>query len=159
MSTDPIHKFVEAMGLMFQHDGAPRIAGHILGYLLIEGEPRTLQQLTERLSISKASASTNCRLLEGRGLLRRVSPVGSRQDAWQAVSEPNRQMLNTLAQRFRRNAETIAEISSTFPSDRADARERVNHFADFYRLSADFIEEWRDRVSDPGRQVSEAAKK
>ena len=62
--TTPMDTFIEQMGLIAQEDGAPRIAGQILGYLLIEGEPRTLSQMAEALKISKASASTNARLLE-----------------------------------------------------------------------------------------------
>lgn len=146
MTRDPIDTFIEQMGQMLQAEGAPRIAGHVLGYLLIEGEPRTLSQMTEALKISKASASTNARLLETRGLLRRLSPMGSRQDSYEVVADPNRQMLRTLATRFRANAETISAISATFPKEHCDAVQRVNDFAAFYRQSASFLDEWFNRT-------------
>ena len=146
MAETPAEQFIETMGLMAQSDGAPRIAGQILGYLVVAGEPRTLQQMAEDLSISKASASTNARLLESRGLLRRVSHLGARQDGWETVQDPNRQMLTTLAAKFRRNAEDIRAISATFPDDPPGARERVEGFAEFYRQSADFLTDWLARV-------------
>ena len=151
--------FIEQMGLMAQADGQPRIAGQMLGYLLIEGEARSLNQMTEALQISKASASTNARLLEQRGLLRRLAPMGSRQDLYEAVSQPHRQMLQTMSERFLANARTITEISDTFPRDRCDAIARVNAFADFYRESAIFFSKWYQHTSeDAGQQTGFDAK-
>lgn len=146
MTDSAAQRLIEAMGLMSQEDGHPRIAGQVLGYLLVEGEPRTLTQLSKALSISKASASTNTRLLESKGMLRRVSHVGSRQDAWALVDHPDGQMIGTIAARFRRNAETMRDLAVEFPDTQGGARERVNGFADFYRVSADFMDEWRERL-------------
>ena len=36
--TTPMDDFIEQMGLMMQAEGQPRIAGQILGYLIVEGE-------------------------------------------------------------------------------------------------------------------------
>ncbi|WP_175581629.1 GbsR/MarR family transcriptional regulator [Pseudooceanicola sp. HF7] len=155
MSDVAIEKFIETMGSLAQSEGGTRIAGQILGYLVVEGEPRTLTQMTEALSISKASASTNARLLENRGQLRRVSQLGSRQDAWEAVSNPNRDVLATVATRFRKSGEAIGEAAAAFPPDRAEARSRVVHLADFYFNSAEFIEEWISNL--PDRQEENAS--
>lgn len=148
--TSPIDRFIEQMGLMAQGDGAPRIAGQILGYLLVEGEPRTLKQMSEALKISKASASTNARLLELKGSVRRVSPVGQRGDAYQALDMPNTATLTALAGRFRANADTIGAIAAEFPASHAEARSRITRFATFNRKTADFIEEWIVRMAPCG---------
>lgn len=145
--TTPMDKFIEQMGLMAQSDGAPRIAGQILGYLLVEGEPRTLTQMSEALKISKASASTNARLLELKGSVRRVSPVGQRGDAYQALDTPNIATLAGLAHRFRDNADTIGSIAAEFPCSHAQAQDRIRRFAAFNRKTADFIEEWIARLN------------
>jgi DNA-binding transcriptional regulator GbsR (MarR family) len=145
--TTPSEQFIEQMGLIAQTDGTPRIAGHILGYLIVEGEPRTLTQMTDALKISKASASTNARLLELRGAVRRVSPMGQRQDAYVAQDEPGLQTLQGMAQRFQANAETIDTIAETFPERDASACERVRKIAEFYRNSAAFLEEWFTRMA------------
>ncbi len=155
--TTPRDQFIAQMGLMMQAEGQPRIAGQILGYLIVEGEPRTLGQMTEALKISKASASTNARMLANRGSVRRVSPVGARQDAYQAEVNPMRQMLQAMAGRFRANGERIDEIVAAFPDDDPGARARVAGFAHTYRASADFFDEWAVRVSDGpcGAQATE----
>ncbi|WP_199671966.1 GbsR/MarR family transcriptional regulator [Pseudooceanicola sediminis] len=148
MSENPINRFIETMGMLSQGDGGTRISGQILAYLLTEGEPRTLQQMTTALRISKASASTNARMLELHGLVHRVSHLGSRQDAWETVPDPHYQLLTRLIDRFRRNYLVIEDIAASFPSDRADARERVENFNKFYSQSADFFEEWLSHLSD-----------
>ncbi len=148
--TTPRDQFIEQMGLMMQAEGQPRIAGQILGYLIVEGEARTLNQMTEALKISKASASTNARMLADRGTVQRVSPVGTRQDAYKAEFDAMPQMLRAMARRFRANGERIDQIVADFPDDDTGARDRVAGFARTYRDSADFFEEWAARVSRTG---------
>jgi len=143
---DAKHRFIEHLGLMTQSEGAPRIAGQILGYLIVEGAPRTLQQMTEALSISKGSASTNARLLEFKGSVRRVSRMGQRQDAYEAVHDPGIQTLTGMAQRFRSHADAVSAMAAEFSEEDSDARERVERFSHFYRQSADFIDEWVARA-------------
>ncbi|PJE28759.1 DNA-binding transcriptional regulator GbsR, MarR family [Pseudooceanicola antarcticus] len=156
MSESPIEDFIQTMGLMWSADGGPRIAGQIMGYLLLEGEPRTLAQMCDALQISKGSASTNARLLEAKGLARRVHPVGSRQDAFLAVPHPGPSMLKTVALRLRRQADEISRISAQFPEDEGAAQQRVVDFAEFYRKSADFMDEWTARIeSDRGDDPKE----
>lgn len=145
--TEARDQFIEAMGLILQAEGGPRIAGQILGYLIVEGDPRTLQQMTEALRISKGSASTNARLLEAKGMLRRVSVIGQRQDAYEAVEDPGLSTLSSMADRFRANASAIEAIAAQFPQDAAAARARVERFARFHRDSAAFFEQWMTQMS------------
>ncbi|MGI3165437.1 GbsR/MarR family transcriptional regulator [Pseudooceanicola sp. 200-1SW] len=153
MSDAAINDFIQTMGLLWQSEGGPRIAGQVLAYLIVAGEPRSLQQMCEALHISKASASTNARLLEGKGCLRRVRPLGARQDAWLAVPNPSLSLLRSVAQRFRNNAETVGHLAAGFPPEMAAARGRVEDFADFYRKSADFMDEWTARLGQDGPPV------
>lgn len=146
--TSPTEDFIEQMGLMAQSEGGPRIAGQILGYLIVEGEPRTLAQMTEALKISKASASTNARLLVLKGSVRRVSPVGQRQDAYEALDFPNLAVIRAIGDRFRDHADKMTEISAGFPESHAGARERVSRFADFHRKTADFIDAWTEKLAE-----------
>ena len=148
--TTPMDDFIEQMGLIAQNDGHPRIAGQILGYLLVEGAPRTLSQMAEALKISKASASTNARLLEMRGSVRRVSPVGQRGDAYQVLERPSVAALEVLATRFRSNADTVGALATGFPDTHAAARERVKNFSEVYRETADFFDEWIARLNRSG---------
>jgi DNA-binding transcriptional regulator GbsR (MarR family) len=69
--------FIEDISLYFEHMGLPRMAGRILGVLLISDPPeQSLTDLCEVLQSSKSAISTNARLLDEMGLIERVpSPV------------------------------------------------------------------------------------
>lgn len=72
--------FIEDIGLYFEQMGLPRMAGRILGALLISDPPsQSITDLGERLNASKSSISIMARLLMERGLIERVaSPVPRR---------------------------------------------------------------------------------
>jgi DNA-binding transcriptional regulator GbsR (MarR family) len=69
--------FVEDIGLYFEQMGLPRMAGRVLGVLLICDPPaQSLTDLCELLQASKSSISTTTRLLSEMGLIERApSPV------------------------------------------------------------------------------------
>ena len=83
--------FVEEVGIVFEQTGLPRMAGRILGHLLIaEPSHQSIDELTTELMASKGSISTMTRLLIGHGLIERLSLPGIRHDyfrlrpdAWQ----------------------------------------------------------------------------
>lgn len=142
MTRDPIEHFIEQMGIFTQEDGLPRIAGQILGFLLIDGEPRTLAEITEALGISKASASTNCRLLADKGAVVRMGAIGARQDSYVIADDPARRTLGSMAERFRQRAKSMDQIAQDFPENRASAQARVLNLSAFFRDSAAFLDEW-----------------
>ncbi len=76
---EEIH-FIEDIGLYFEQMGLPRMAGRILGALLISDPPsQSITDLGEKLHASKSSISIMARLLMERGLIERVaSPVPRR---------------------------------------------------------------------------------
>jgi DNA-binding MarR family transcriptional regulator len=73
--------FAEDFGLFFEREGMPRMAGRILGWLLVTEAPATsLQELAEALQASKGSISTITRSLIQMGMLERVAVPGHRRD-------------------------------------------------------------------------------
>lgn len=78
-SLEEMH-FIEDIGLFFEQMGMPRMAGRILGVLLISDPPaQSITDLAQRLKASKSSISIMARLLVDRGLVERVaSPVPRR---------------------------------------------------------------------------------
>jgi len=72
--------FIEDTGLFFEQMGLPRMAGRMLGALLISDPPaQSINDLAEKLQASKSSISIMARLLVDRGLIERVaSPVPRR---------------------------------------------------------------------------------
>lgn len=73
--------FIEDIGLFFEQMGLPRMAGRILGVLLISDAPsRSINDLSETLKASKSSVSIMARLLVEKGLIERVPGSVSRRD-------------------------------------------------------------------------------
>ncbi|MGE5223875.1 MAG: GbsR/MarR family transcriptional regulator [Omnitrophica WOR_2 bacterium] len=72
--------FIEDIGLFFEQMGMPRMAGRILGVLLISEQPaQSISDLALKLKASKSSISIMARLLVEDGLIERVaSPVPRR---------------------------------------------------------------------------------
>jgi DNA-binding transcriptional regulator GbsR (MarR family) len=73
----------EAFGRLFEGTGNTRIAGRLVGWLLLCDPPeQTPAQLVEVLGISKASASTELRWLEQLGVIERTTLPGDRRSYW-----------------------------------------------------------------------------
>ncbi len=79
-SLGEIH-FVEDIALFFDQMGLPRMAGRILGVLLISDPPeQSITDLCERLNASKSSVSIMARLLIEKGLIERAPSRVPRRD-------------------------------------------------------------------------------
>ncbi len=77
-------QFIEEVGLLFEAEGLPRMAGRIFGWLLISNPPyQSPGELTEVLQASKGSISSMTRLLAQLGLIERISLPGKRRDYFQ----------------------------------------------------------------------------
>lgn len=95
-------RLVEELAHAFGAFGVPRMAGRILGRLLVSTEPyETLDSLATSLGASKGSMSTMARLLAGAGLVERVPVPGGRRDHYRirpgAWPELNRDRVEALA--------------------------------------------------------------
>src|SRR5512133_1959533 len=76
---DPeLARFMESMGMYFESYGIPRIGGRILGLLLIAHEPLSAERIASILKVSRASISTNFRLLLASNLAEKVTYPGDR---------------------------------------------------------------------------------
>lgn len=74
-------QFIEEFGIVMEQTGLPRMAGRILGWLLISDSPhQSSEQLVNGLEASKGSISSMTRLLIQVNLIERMSLPGVRQD-------------------------------------------------------------------------------
>ncbi|MFC1913952.1 GbsR/MarR family transcriptional regulator [Chloroflexota bacterium] len=74
-------RFVEEVGIVFEQTGLPKMAGRILGQLLVADPPyQSIGELAKELMASKGSISAMNRLLIGHGLVERFSLPGIRHD-------------------------------------------------------------------------------
>jgi DNA-binding transcriptional regulator GbsR (MarR family) len=75
--------FIEDLGLFFEQMGMPRMAGKIIGALLIADPPsQSLTDLSAKLKASKGSISLMTRMLIEQGLIERVATPLPRQTCY-----------------------------------------------------------------------------
>lgn len=79
MNDEALAGYVEDVAVFFEVTGLPRIAGRILGLLMVCEPPhRSAAELVDDLGVSKGSVSTMIRMLLLSGLVERVGVPGSR---------------------------------------------------------------------------------
>ncbi len=129
---DPSQTFIEKMGLLFEADGMPRTAGRMLALLLLSAEALSLDELAEALQVSKASASTNARLLERMGALERVGRPGDRRDYYGVNECMPERMLAIRLERVARIRELVAEGLEAIEPGEPAVRERLEELERFH---------------------------
>ncbi|HET6230354.1 MAG TPA: MarR family transcriptional regulator [Longimicrobiaceae bacterium] len=149
---DAVRQFVEKMALLCEKEGMARIAGRILGLLLVEDGPFSLDELAERLQASKASVSTNARMLEHMGMVRRVSNLGDRRDFYHIEADPWERMLEVGQGRWREMTQLFGDAAASLPEGMESGRERLRLAESFHTLllqdSARLVERWRSLRAD-----------
>jgi DNA-binding transcriptional regulator GbsR (MarR family) len=133
--------FIERMGLALEADGLPRIAGRIFGLLLVSDDARSLDDLAVELRVSKASVSTNARMLEQRAVLERISRPGDRRDYYRV---PPDLFSHTMAQRvarWQRFHEAIGAARTSLPIRSREVLERLEEYEEAYAFMSQVITE------------------
>lgn len=144
---EPIVRFIEQMGLICETDNLPRIAGRVLGLLLVEDGPYSLRELAELLQVSRASVSTNARILTDIGLVERVAKPGDRQDYYQLARDPFHVLLKGKVRGMNQAYKFFSEAAESFPPEREGAKKRLCKLAEFYRAAAECVTELIERSS------------
>jgi DNA-binding transcriptional regulator GbsR (MarR family) len=143
-----VQQFVERMGLLCEREGMPRGAGRMFGLLLVGDRAYSLDELAEKLQASKASVSTNARLLESLGFIERVSSLGDRRDFYRVGDDPWERMLRMAQTRWTDMIQLFDEARESLPADRVVGCERLCGAARFHRLLVDrvdgLIQEWKE---------------
>lgn len=94
--------FVEQMGGYFESNGLTRLAGRLLGWLLVcEPERQSSEELATALGASSGGISTNARMLIQFGYLERLGIAGDRRTYFRlrphAFAAGERQRIRTMA--------------------------------------------------------------
>ncbi len=140
MKETPEAAFVEQLGLIYQGEGMPRIAGRIIGLMILDARPYSFDELSKALKISRGSVSTNTRMLERFGVLTRVTVPGDRQDYFKLSKQPYSQMLERQLEKTRRVRSQVAEARDRIPADHAVTRARIDDLIRFYDVVTDTTE-------------------
>lgn len=138
--SDPVQDFVETMGLRFQDQQMPRIAGRLFGLLLLEGGPFSFGELADRLQVSRGSISTNARLLDGIGLIERVARPGDRQDYYRIVPDGFISLFRKQLGQLRWSDEYYRAIAERLPDNMGEAKDRLIATATYASKAAEGLE-------------------
>ncbi len=163
-TSDEEAQFVQDMGIVMEADGRPRIAGLILGHLLICQPPhQSFNDLVAALGVSKGSVSSMTRQLLEAGMIERYAVIGDRQtyyriapDAWVRVLQRQANALRQVAEMAERG---LAIVTERYPN--GDHR-RLREMRDLNRIAErrmpTLIEEFersRQHASDPDDRPKE----
>lgn len=139
--------FIEDLGLHLESYGFSKTAGRMLGYFLVDGEPHSLDELSDILKISKGSASTNARYLKDRGFLERCSQPGDRRDFYSLVDDPWRNLFEVIHRRMCDMHELFERTTQELPTEMEEARQVIAKWEEFYafmlRDMEGVIEDWK----------------
>jgi len=145
--------FVEACGLFHEQQGLPRMAGRILGWLLVcEPAVQSLTQLCRALGSSKSSVSTAVRLLVQGGLVARRAVAGDRNDYVEFAPDS---MASLQVARIRRLRELLDDGLKALSGEPAARRARLRgmreHLAFIETELPALAERWRRQVQQRAR--------
>lgn len=153
--------FVERVCLCMEAEGMPRIAGRIFGFLLIHEGAFSLDELADRLQVSKASVSTNARQLEQIGLLERVSMPGDRRDYYRMEADAWERMLEVAQRKWEVLRGHFTAVAAVLPEDMEASRRRLIQAEQFHLLMIDgvdrLLERWRARQREMEALAGEEA--
>lgn len=147
-------EFVERIGLMMEAEGMPRIAGRIFAYLIIHEGSFSLDELADRLQVSKASVSTNARQLEQMGVLERVSVPGDRRDYYRMDENAWERMLEVAQRRWELVRTQLTVTAAGLPEEMETGRRRLIKAEQFHLLMIDGVDRMLDRWRSKQREMS-----
>lgn len=151
-------EFVEEFGIVMAQTGLPRMAGRILGWLLISDPPhQSSEQLVKGLEASKGSISSMTRFLIQVSLIERMSLPGIRRDyfrirpdAWPNMIrrglEDEIKMVRQLAER------ALGLLADKPPLTRRWLEEMCNVYNFLEREFPTLLERWAQQREETGDQ-------
>jgi DNA-binding transcriptional regulator GbsR (MarR family) len=137
---DPIADFIEMMGVRFQEQNMPRIAGRLFGLVLIEPEPLSFAELAERLQVSRGSVSTNARMLVDLGYIERIGKPGDRHDHYQLAGGGFASVFSKQIKRLRWAEGFYRSIRARMPAHQQKSKRRLLELETFSSKAAEALE-------------------
>ena len=150
-------EFIEKIGLAAEAEGLPRIAGRMYAFLVMNEGPHSLEELAEALRISRASASTNARLLARDRIITRTSAAGDRRDYYQVADDHWEQMFEQALRRVTQFHRVFAEAAAQLPVDEPASR-RIRIGERFYATLTEDLESRLARWRESMHEETEAAR-
>jgi DNA-binding transcriptional regulator GbsR (MarR family) len=113
---------MEAMGRITSFWGFSKIMGQLYGLLYLSPKPRTLDEMSESLSISKGNVSINIRALERWNMVKSVWIKGDRKDYYEAETDFWRIVKGVLREREKKEFDLALESVSKLLTKSVEAQ-------------------------------------
>ncbi len=114
-------QFILEWGRMSSSWGINRTMAQIHALLFVSGVPLEVNEIMDRLQISRGNASMNLRELMDWGVVRRFRHPGERKDTYVSESDPYQMFVRIIKERKRREidptADAIKEVVEKIPED------------------------------------------
>ena len=135
--------FLEDFGLLLEREGMPRMAGRMLGWLLICDPPhQTAGQLAQVVGASKASVSTTMRLLMHTELVERITLPSERRDYFRVRPNAITTLMRSTMGRLRAGRDLAERGLRLAHGDPARVAEWLDLYVFFERELPPLIERW-----------------
>jgi DNA-binding transcriptional regulator GbsR (MarR family) len=139
------HDFVELWGAMSSLWGVNPTMARIHGVLFINNRPMTMDDIMERLAISRGNVSMNVTKLVEWGLVKRVHRPGDRRDWYESISDVwemftviatqrKRREIDPLLNTLRHCKEQLSPESLGAKAEDSVARERYRRITDMLKF-------------------------
>jgi DNA-binding transcriptional regulator GbsR (MarR family) len=132
-------RFTDRMAAIFEQEGQPPIAGRILALLLLSEAPRSLDELASALRVSKASASTNARLLARFEVISRARRAGDRRDFYAVVPDLFERTTLQRLEQWQRFTAAVGEARRRVPIGNRVVRARLEGYERAFAYLSDAI--------------------
>ena len=147
--------FIEGIGRLATTVGVSRVIGQLYAMLFLSDKPLCLDDMVERLKISKGNASLNIRRLERLGVTKKVWVKGDRKDFYEAELDFQKiiksGIIGAVKTRMKIARDTMVQTENLIEKARADLNEEEKKTAELYlrRLqSAKEIYRFAERMLD-----------
>jgi len=145
--------FIEELGTRYDSRGLRRLQGLIIGILLTQEGPVSLDNMTDILGRSKGPMSISVRRLDDMGLVRKVEGPNNRRDyyaphpniffnSFEQLNMSRVRKSRDLARRF------LARIEAREEEGGGKTAESLRHMDAFYDLLESFLEDFAERWAE-----------
>jgi DNA-binding transcriptional regulator GbsR (MarR family) len=132
------------------------LMGRILGLLFISEDPQSLDDMAEKLDMSKGPISQVCRRLKDNNLIEKVWVPGDRKDYYQAAGDLFGRLFSNQSDRLEQNIRIAERLhqkaDKTSDESAAHIAHKMNQMKEFYELldrhNKKFLDEWKKKFHE-----------
>lgn len=120
------HKFIEHIGKLCDSFGFNKFVAQLYALLYLSDRPLSLDDIVERLRVSKGNISINIRELEKWGAVKNVWVRGSRKDFYEAELDIKKVIANKLKSGMQKRIQEVSNMSDEFKGIVKSAETELN---------------------------------